>query len=266
MKTKKAFFQALLFCAAHMAAFMLVQMLVLSAFAMSVGKNNMPQALVIGLILFNCVYIAGIALLNRLGKKPLIPARRGSRLGLPPYLCAVAAGFLFSFGYDGIMAFLLPEAVPQSMAEQTATFFTMGIPAAVAATLILQPISEELLFRGILLHRLEGAATQRTALLVSAVLFALLHIPAGVILLPVTFLGGLLFGYIKHKTGRLLPAVLAHAAANVSGFISHYWAPPKTQGLVLGISCLLLFSLVLYYWGTILSPSATNAPSPENTQ
>jgi uncharacterized protein len=94
-----------------------------------------------------------------------------------------------------------------------------------AIQLVVVALPEELFFRGFLLHLLERAwpPTRRFlgggvgwALVVSAVLFALIHIPKhGDLRTLATFFPGLLFGWMRSATGSILAPVLAHAASNV---------------------------------------------------
>lgn len=94
-----------------------------------------------------------------------------------------------------------------------------------AIQLVVVALPEELFFRGFLLHLLERAwpPTRRFlgggvgwALVVSAVLFALIHVPKhGDPRTLATFFPGLLFGWLRSATGSILAPVLAHAASNV---------------------------------------------------
>lgn len=74
------------------------------------------------------------------------------------------------------------------------------------------PLVEEAFFRGYLLRRLDGPGFRRlAALLVSSVLFALLHerMLAGLI-------AGLAFGLLMLHRGRLADAVAGHVVANAT--------------------------------------------------
>jgi membrane protease YdiL (CAAX protease family) len=73
-------------------------------------------------------------------------------------------------------------------------------------------VVEELAFRGILLGRMQLSISARQAILVSALLFAILHlsIPSFGHLLVI----GLCLGYLRVKSGSLYPCVLMHFAHN----------------------------------------------------
>lgn len=91
--------------------------------------------------------------------------------------------------------------------------------------LIVVALPEELFFRGCLLHLLEKAIPPRRriwgggigwALLISAVMFALIHLPRdGDARALATFFPGLLFGWMRSATGSILAPTIAHAGSNV---------------------------------------------------
>lgn len=94
-----------------------------------------------------------------------------------------------------------------------------------AVQLVVVALPEELFFRGFLLELLERAWPPRRrflggglgrALVVSALMFALIHVPReGDWRTLATFFPGLLFGWMRSATGSILAPVLAHASSNV---------------------------------------------------
>lgn len=82
---------------------------------------------------------------------------------------------------------------------------------ALTAT-VLAPLFEETLFRGVLLPVLGRHWGARSALLASALVFALAHLSLGE-LVPLLVLG-LGLGWLRMRSGRLAPCVLMHALWN----------------------------------------------------
>jgi membrane protease YdiL (CAAX protease family) len=74
------------------------------------------------------------------------------------------------------------------------------------------PVSEELLFRG-----LAFAALGRFAIPLTAALWALAH-QLPVLLLPV-FVAGLALGWLRARTGSVVPGIAVHAALNTAGLL-----------------------------------------------
>jgi membrane protease YdiL (CAAX protease family) len=84
---------------------------------------------------------------------------------------------------------------------------------ALVAPVVVAPLTEEFLFRGLILHGFLQNYGRRKAVLVSALLFALFHLN------PWQFSGalvmGVVFGWWLIESGSLLPCLLGHALANL---------------------------------------------------
>ncbi len=74
------------------------------------------------------------------------------------------------------------------------------------------PIVEELFFRGLLQRALARRFGPRWAVAVSAVVFALIHFQP--LLFPGLAAFGVVLGLLAHRSGRLGPGIVAHAAFN----------------------------------------------------
>lgn len=89
---------------------------------------------------------------------------------------------------------------------------TSGGVLLVLMLVVMAPIGEELFYRGLVLRSLERRFGDRVALWGSAILFGAIHLQ------PLQFLGQAAFGLVAallvQRTGRLGPAILAHAAFN----------------------------------------------------
>lgn len=77
------------------------------------------------------------------------------------------------------------------------------------------PLLEEWLCRGVLWAALTRVAEPRRTVIVTAMLFAVMHGLQGVYLaFPHRFFGGLALGWLRLKSGSLVPCVIAHATWN----------------------------------------------------
>jgi membrane protease YdiL (CAAX protease family) len=84
-------------------------------------------------------------------------------------------------------------------------------------TVVGAPFFEELFFRGLI----QGAFTRRVgavpAIFVSALIFSFVHVTDEGLLAPlILFPMALILGYLKHRTGRLAPGMVAHATFNAT--------------------------------------------------
>jgi sodium transport system permease protein len=78
-------------------------------------------------------------------------------------------------------------------------------------------LAEEWLNRGVLWVALERIAKPATVILCTAFAFAVMHgLNGGRYLeLPHRFAGGLLLGWLRHRTGSLAPPIAGHATLNL---------------------------------------------------
>lgn len=84
----------------------------------------------------------------------------------------------------------------------------------IAVVVIGAPVAEELFFRGLLLRSLARHLSTGWAVTTSAALFGATHFQ--VLAFPGLFTAGLVFALLTGTTGRLGPAIVAHAAFNAT--------------------------------------------------
>lgn len=92
----------------------------------------------------------------------------------------------------------------------------------VVIAVVIAPFVEEVLYRGVIQQTLRaGGLRRRAAIVVTAALFALMHLGDGAIkadsawtAVPALFALGLLFGVLYERTGRLSAPIAAHALFN----------------------------------------------------
>lgn len=79
--------------------------------------------------------------------------------------------------------------------------------------LILVPLGEELLFRGALFSWIRRRLSAWMTIGISAALFAVIH--GFPIILPAAFLAGLTFGWVRERTGSVIPGIVAHSVNGI---------------------------------------------------
>jgi len=87
----------------------------------------------------------------------------------------------------------------------------------------IQPIGEEIFFRGFLFEKIEKFAGGIVAIFITAFLFGLAHMSYGKIfpvLMPI--LMGIILGYIVYKTKNLYSAITAHIVFNITSLALAY--------------------------------------------
>lgn len=108
-----------------------------------------------------------------------------------------------------------PNVLPRA---DTVPLWTML--AFLAMSIIAAPLTEELAFRGYAMGLLRRVMPPAAALVVSSVMFALVHLSQGLYptKLLAYFLAGLMLGFTAWRTGSLIPAMVVHAAGDLFFF------------------------------------------------
>lgn len=87
---------------------------------------------------------------------------------------------------------------------------------------VLAPIMEEVLFRGILLEAVREKYSSGRAIVVSALMFGVIHIiPQQVVN---AFVIGLILGFIYVRTNSLWPVIIIHALNNAMAYVIMQWS------------------------------------------
>ncbi len=119
---------------------------------------------------------------------------------------------LYAVGYYSSQYTLYENYLP---ADASSLANVLYIIIAIA---IMPAITEEFIFRGIVLTEYDNSGVSKTAaVVISALLFAMLHF--NLFQLPVYFYGGLVLGYIVYLTDSLWSAVFVHLLNNTYGLL-----------------------------------------------
>jgi uncharacterized protein len=131
---------------------------------------------------------------------------------------------------------------------------------------VIAPVIEELIFRGIILHGFRKNYHAATAVIISALLFSLFHLNPWQ--MPATFLLGLLLGWIMIRTRNILLAIIGHAINNLLVLLTvTFWSEINTHAIYLmnagdklKLGALVaLLSLILIYFATLFPKSKARA-------
>ena len=146
------------------------------------------------------------------------------RLGINSALLGVGMLGIFQ-----AVVLVIEKIAPKWVETQNAhseSILNGSIVVAVIYTVILAPICEELIFRGLMLSALSRILPKWASVLAVAVIFGLIHsFPIGFIY---AFSLGLLLGWLYFYTGSLVPCIIAHALFNASNYLSFI---PKGIGI-----------------------------------
>ena len=124
---------------------------------------------------------------------------------------------------------LLPMEWLESYAEASAPLDETGLMMTLG-TVVVAPVVEEVIFRGLVLSRLNRAMPGWPALLLSSAVFGVLHghpvwaLYAGLL--------GVAFGLVAMRTGSILPTIVMHITFNGIGQLHTVFAVSETAYLV----------------------------------
>ena len=125
----------------------------------------------------------------------------------------------------------------------------LGTVLMILNLLVIAPIAEELALRGIVYTRIEKNSNHIVAIIVSAVLFGLMHFMAGgIILVAGTAIMGLVFGLLFYKYKSLWVCIIAHICANLPDFI---YTKERMTSYGVKIGLIFVFSvafLAVLFW------------------
>ena len=155
--------------------------------------------------------------LAALGFRPASPAALGLALAL------VGAFFLLATAWSSLVEHLVGEQPVQAITRQVlADPQAWSSRLALAYGVLLAPLVEELLFRGFLLVPLVARIGPTRGLLLTALMFGVLH-AADPWTVPLLVVFGLVLGALRLRSGSLLPPLLLHLGNNLLSTVLTLW-------------------------------------------
>ncbi len=227
----------------------MVLQLLLSIVFMAIGAANglKDEALIIDFAnnnILGMTVISGILtvfvfyLVFKLRKKHVKQEWKLNKFKIRDAVLASVIAFSFSFLF-ALCTYHAPMEnslmISKSVGFYNEIFPMFGLVLMIANLLVIAPAAEEIALRGIVYTRAEKSTNAVTAIIVSSVLFGLMHVMAGGIVLTIgAMLMALVFGYIFCKFKSLWVCIIAHAAANLPDFIL-YSRPDISGGIFWGL-------------------------------
>ncbi len=198
----------------------------------------MMASYVVVILIFTALYkIIGFRLFDVVGLKMIKPS-----------IC-ISSAFLGIGAYGIIQAlivllsFVLPKSWVGLQNEHSSALLGGSMVVAIIYTVLIAPLCEELVFRGLITCALYDNVPKILTILVPAVLFSLIHLPSPIALLY-TLILGLVLGFIRLRTNSLVPCVLIHSFFNLTNYMLFI---PNQIGLyiVWGISLPLVIIAII---------------------
>ncbi len=202
---------------------------------------------------------------QRLPWRFLPPARASFAWILFPALLITVGTTATGSAITEVLNRLLPSFFAMSI-DMEELFNLARHPVTIPLTvLVVAPLTEEILFRGLILSGLLRTRSPRAAILISAALFSGMHLnPAQ---LPATFLIGLTYGWIYYRTRSLWLCIFAHLVHNTIAMLgtAHNLTLDEADQVTTDPQLLLIFAIgaILLSVGLALLARSTPPPAPE---
>ena len=203
-----------------------------------VNNNLLGMTVVSGLITFVVLF-----LIFKLRKKAVKQEWWVNRFAFTDLVKAC----LLSFSFSSVFALLTSNIeignsrlVAASAQYYSGIFPNLGMILMILNLLIIAPVVEETALRGIVYTRIAKTMKPLAALIISAVLFGLMHFMAGgiVLVLGATVMG-LVFGFLMYRYKSLWICIIAHTCANIPDFIE-FGKHITSTGLRIGLAAVFL--------------------------
>lgn len=185
----------------------------LAALITSLTSPIMAVSYVVAIFVFVIFYkIRKTSLISMSGAEPT----RASFL-----IDAVLLGFGMYGAFQGAIL-LLTKIIPESwfnlQNSQSSSLLGGSMAFAIIYTVLIAPVCEETIFRGLVLTIFDGKLPKWLGILISALVFALIHLPSPIAFIYTLTLGVVL-GFVRYRTKSLVPCVLAHIIFNATNYL-----------------------------------------------
>jgi membrane protease YdiL (CAAX protease family) len=164
-----------------------------------------------------------IALIVRLRR----PWSFGDYVGLKPVAPATVARWLVAAGLfvalsDAITWLLGREVVPDYMVDVYRS--SLFPPLLWSALIVAAPLFEEIAFRGFLFRGIQASRLGSIgAVLITALLWAVIHVQYDAFYIVHIFVGGILIGVVRLRTGSTWTTIAMHGLWNTIATVETWW-------------------------------------------
>ncbi|MCM1268269.1 MAG: CPBP family intramembrane metalloprotease [Bacteroidales bacterium] len=175
---------------------------------------------ILGITVFSGILtIVVFYLIFKIRKKDIKTEWKLNRFDVRELLLPIILSFSYSFLFALITYDMTMEnsaMIADSAAWYSGLFPLLGFFMTAVNLLLIAPVSEELVLRGVIYTRIEKTGRPLAAIVISSLLFGCMHIAAGgsILVIGSIFMGAVL-GYILYRYDSLWMCMIAHAAANL---------------------------------------------------
>ena len=167
-------------------------------------------------------------------------------------LVSVGTGMMLGIAVNNLIAMTPLMDMSVNFHEANTSFFAGAIVFELLGSCLVIPIAEELLYRGVVFKRLQLLLGKWAAIVLSAVIFGVMH--ANLVQFLYAGILGVLLAFLLDKTGKLYAPVLGHISANLAAVIRQetgwldFAYEPGALGISISVVLLGVTLAVLFFW------------------
>lgn len=181
-------------------------------------------------------------LMRRDKKKRMLAGMQETKfLPIPLYGFIVLGSITLCIVLNNLTTLSQLAEVSQAYVESSESLYSISFPMQILAWGIISPLSEEVLFRGVLYKRLRNHLRPIAAMLWSALIFGVYH--GNLVQFVYAFISGMMLAWVYEKFGSLKAPILAHMCMNITALVLtqydlFYWMfeDPMRMAMVTALS------------------------------
>lgn len=140
-----------------------------------------------------------------------------SKINLSKWYYIVLVGVLASMGLSKLVTILPIDNILGNYQDVSDSFASNPLIYQLLALVIIGPLTEELIFRGLVYKRIKGYTDTMVGAYISAIIFGIYHF--NLVQGLYGFMLGILLCYVYEKYGTILAPVILHISANLIALI-----------------------------------------------
>ncbi len=191
--------------------------IVIMGICQAVFSSIIPNDNLLSTLIADIMFVLVAMLLIKLSKQSIKARLKINKITLKTIVTVILIALALNFVFQSTQ-FLFPESMRGELASEMDTDLS-GVKSFIGfiTVVIIAPLTEEILFRGLILGELAKCFNMHIAIILQAVLFGVMH--GNIIWAVIAFLSAVLYGYFIRKYENIFTPVAGHMSVNLLSFI-----------------------------------------------
>ena len=191
--------------------------IVIMGICQAVFSSIIPNDNLLSTLIADIMFVLVAMLLIKLSKQSIKAKLKINKITLKTIVTVILIALALNFVFQSTQ-FLFPESMRGELASEMDTDLS-GVKSFIGfiTVVIIAPLTEEILFRGLILGELAKCFNMHIAIILQAVLFGVMH--GNIIWAVIAFLSAVLYGYFIRKYENIFTPVAGHMSVNLLSFI-----------------------------------------------